>query len=195
MLPARSARLARSQRGLKCSGTRRRTAPAIRSCRRLWWSPDPCLAPGSPLRHLRCLKLFQWINRNLQSTAPQTIFPEASIRPTDERCCDEEKTAQTQATPEHVCWSAMLRKCFGFPRLHRTINSRNNYRIINAINQKVHDIIRFGNWLEPKLFKLQLHIRLRPPTSVVQGGRFECNIRDNDFPIFSQIALLIIVLI
>lgn len=167
---ARFARLDCFRSGWKDFGTKRRTALVTKSCRRWWWSPDLCRVPESLLRHLRCLKLLRWVNWNLQSKAPHTVIPvTATIRPTDEGCCDEQKTAQTQAVPEHGSWSAMLRKCFGFPRLHRTINSRNNYRIINAINQKVHDIIRFGNWLEPKLFKLQLHISLPPPTLVVRG--------------------------
>lgn len=43
-----------------------------------------------------------------------------------------------------------LAKYNELPELHSTINSQNNYQIINAINQKVHDIIRFENWLDQK---------------------------------------------
>lgn len=111
---------------------------------------------------------------------PLSQYPAPSAQPTDATI--NRKLHKLKPLLNMVnSWSAKLPKCFGFPRLHRTINSRNNYRIINAINQKVHDIIRFGNWLEAKLFKLQLHIRLRPPTSAVQGGRFECNIREQRF--------------
>lgn len=134
---------------------------------------------------------------------PLSQYPAPSAQPTDATI--NRKLHKLKPLLNMVnSWSAKLPKCFGFPRLHRTINSRNNYRIINAINQKVHDIIRLENWLERKLLELQLHIwnkfvlcrRFLLLNDLTQfhfiTALFSCNICDDNFRDL-KIALLIIV--